>query len=103
MHFGFAKYFDGLYGPELDGRFDDKGGLITHLCAQEGFKATRGCMIGDRDNDTIAAGRNDMASIGVLWGYGDVRELNEGGATVLCRYPDELRQCVSSLMQHSTV
>ena len=99
-HFGFAEYFDGLYGSELDGRFDDKGDLISHLFAQEGFKATQGCMIGDRDNDTLAAGRNDMASIGVLWGYGDVRELNEGGATVLCGCPDELRQCVSLLMRH---
>ncbi|MBN2906989.1 MAG: HAD hydrolase-like protein [Rhodobacteraceae bacterium] len=98
-HFGFADYFDGLYGAELDGRFDDKGALIAHLFAKEGFNATQGCMIGDRDNDTRAAGRNQMASIGVLWGYGDARELRAGGATALCSHPHDLRQCVNSLMR----
>lgn len=97
-HFGFSDYFDGLYGAELDGRFDDKGDLIAHLFAQEGLLPGQGCMIGDRDNDILAASRNDLASIGVLWGYGDDAELKTSGATVLCQQPDELRDCVSLLM-----
>jgi phosphoglycolate phosphatase-like HAD superfamily hydrolase len=32
-HFGFASLLSAVYGPELDGRFDDKGDLIEHLLA----------------------------------------------------------------------
>ncbi|MAC81177.1 MAG: HAD family hydrolase, partial [Rhodobacteraceae bacterium] len=36
-HFGLDTLFDGQYGADLDGRFDDKGDLIAHILAHEGL------------------------------------------------------------------
>jgi len=32
---GLEPYFSGVYGPELEGRFDDKADLLAHLLAAE--------------------------------------------------------------------
>ena len=36
-HLSLAAYFDGVHGPELDGRFDDKGVLIARMLERERF------------------------------------------------------------------
>ena len=36
-------------------------------------------MIGDRSHDIVGASANGVASIGVLWGYGDLAELTQAG------------------------
>jgi len=89
-HFGFAAHLQGVYGAELDGRFDDKGELIAHILETRDLKSGAVCMVGDRDNDVLAARRNGVSSIGVLWGYGDAAELNGAGADRLIGTPDEL-------------
>jgi phosphoglycolate phosphatase len=89
-HFGLAPYLAGVYGAELDGRFDDKAELIAHLLETEGVAAENACMVGDREYDILAATRHGMASIGVLWGYGDEAELRRAGATALITSPGEL-------------
>lgn len=97
-HFGLRDAFDAVYGAEFDGRFDDKGELIAHLLTHEGLSAEKGVMVGDRDNDTLSAARNDMASIGVLWGFGDAEELTKGKATALCATPADLPEAVADLL-----
>jgi len=49
-------------------------------------------MIGDRRHDVEAAKAIGVDSIGVLWGYGDRRELEDEGATHIVANRDELRQ-----------
>ncbi|NDV01882.1 HAD hydrolase-like protein [Pseudoroseicyclus tamaricis] len=97
-HFGFMEYFEEIYGPDLDGRFDDKGDLIAHILHSQNLPAEEGCMIGDRANDTLAARRNALRSIGVTWGYGSHRELRENGATILCETAHQLPDKVRSLL-----
>ena len=87
---GLDQYFRKVYGPELDGTYDDKAELVTHLLAAEGVPPIAAVLIGDRAADVRAARLNGMRSIGVLWGYGSERELVEAGANVLCRTPLEL-------------
>jgi phosphoglycolate phosphatase len=98
-HFGFASYFDELYGAELDGRFDDKAELISHILLSHELKARHGCMVGDRSNDTLAARQNDMTSIGVTWGYGDRHELLGNGATALCERVEDLPDRIRSVLK----
>ena len=62
-HLGLDRYFAGVYGPELEGRFDDKIDLLAHLLATEGISAERAVMIGDRaatssPPEPIASGRS---------------------------------------------
>lgn len=89
-HFGFARLLSGVYGAELDGRFDDKGDLIEHLLAEEGVDPEQACMIGDRSHDVLAAARHGIPTIGVLWGYGSREELTQAGASVIISEPREL-------------
>lgn len=90
QHFGLAHHFRKVYGPELDGRRDDKVELVAYLLASEGVEAESAVMVGDRAADVWSAKANGVRSIGVLWGYGSERELRDAGADVLCRTPSEL-------------
>ena len=101
-HFGLAGYFAGVYGPELDGRLDDKAELIAHLLACEGLKAEGLVMIGDRANDVTAARANGVRSIGVLWGYGSRDELLAAGADAVCSTPDRLPALVAEMLGKPT-
>lgn len=92
---GLDRYFTGLYGPELTGRFDDKADLLAHLLASEQIPRHRAVMIGDRAGDVVSARANGIRSIGVLWGYGSESELEGAGADVVCRSPDDLPACLA--------
>jgi len=89
-HFGFVALLDGVYGPDLDGRFDDKGDLIAHLVETEGLAHDEVCMVGDREHDVRAASRHAIPTVGVLWGYGSREELSAAGAEVIISMPVEL-------------
>jgi phosphoglycolate phosphatase len=89
-HFGLSRHFRKVYGPELDGRREDKAELLAWLLASEGVKPQAAVMIGDREADVRAAKANGLRSIGVLWGYGSEQELLDAGADVVCRTPSDL-------------
>ena len=55
-------------------------------------------MIGDRSHDIVGASANGVASIGVLWGYGDLAELTAAGATAIAARPSELPEIVGELL-----
>jgi phosphoglycolate phosphatase len=90
LHFDLRRHFEGVYGAELDGRYDDKADLIAHMLASEGLEAGDCCMWGDRGYDVIAASRHAIPTIGALWGYGGAGELREAGAATLCASPSEV-------------
>ena len=89
-HFGLAQHFLKVYGPELDGRYEDKAELLAHLLRRESVKPEAAVMIGDRAADVRAAKASGLRSIGVLWGFGSERELIDAGADALCATPGEL-------------
>ena len=96
-HFKLDLHLGAVYGAELDGRFDDKGDLIAHLLKSEGLRAEGACMIGDRKYDVLGAHRNQVAAIGVLWGYGGEAELREAGADALCAAPGQIAATLGAL------
>jgi len=89
-HFGLARFFAGVYGAELDGRFDDKTELLAHLLDSERLLPGTTTMVGDRSHDIVAAKRNRLRSIGVSYGYGTDAELRDAGADHICASPAEL-------------
>lgn len=89
-HFGITPLLSGIYGSEPDGRFEDKAELIAHILRTERLQTRDACMVGDRKHDVIAATKNGIPTIGVLWGYGGRDELESAGATMLIQRPDEL-------------
>jgi phosphoglycolate phosphatase len=88
--FDLARHFAGIFGPELDGTRDHKWDLIAHMIAEEGVQPKTAVMIGDRENDVVAAARNGIPTVGVTWGYGSTEELETAGAARLCRTPTAL-------------
>ena len=96
-HFDLTGLFDGIYGPELDGRHDDKAELMAHIIATERISSDRAVMIGDRDNDVRAARANGVPCVGVLWGYGSAHELTQAGAHLLCEAPASLASTVRAV------
>ncbi|MEO1621279.1 MAG: HAD hydrolase-like protein [Cyanobacteria bacterium J06632_3] len=91
-HFGLADYFNGVYGPDLGGRFEDKGALLSHILSANGLVAEGSVMIGDRKSDILAAKANNVSSIGVTYGFGSYDELVSAGADAICEVPTEILQ-----------
>jgi phosphoglycolate phosphatase len=75
--FGFASLLSGVYGPELDGRFDDKGDLIGHLMATEKLSPEETCMVGDRRHDVQAASRHKVPTVRSALGLRQPRRARE--------------------------
>lgn len=94
---GLGRFFSGVYGAELEGKYDDKVNLLAHLLATEKISTESAVMIGDRAGDIVAARANRVRSIGVLWGYGSESELADAGADSLCALPSELASCLSRI------
>jgi len=96
--FGLTSVFTGIYGPDLEGRLDDKGLLIGRMIAEENIDPARTIMVGDRANDVRAAARHGIPTVGALWGYGGREELTEAGAAGLCEAPHRLLASVKELV-----
>lgn len=90
QHFSLDTRFIAIHGPELDGTRDNKADLIAHIVREHRIDVSRAVMIGDREHDMLAAGRNNMRAIGVTWGYGSAGELTSSGAATLCEAPVHL-------------
>lgn len=94
-HTGLSPYFKKVYGACLDGRFNNKAELLSHLLQQESLDKTTTLMVGDRKFDLLGAAANNMASLGVSYGFGSVEELQEYKATYIAASPAD----IASLLQ----
>lgn len=83
-HFGLTKYFDFIGAATMDETRSKKADVITYTLDNLGVNdKSKVIMIGDRHYDIDGANQNDIDSIGVLFGYGDRKELEEAGATYI--------------------
>ena len=88
-HFGMGDFIHNVYGSELDGTRATKSELLN-FAIHRNPGAERHFMVGDRRHDLIGAIANDMIPIGVAYGYGSFKELEEAGATEIAGSPEEL-------------
>ncbi len=93
-HFDLTRYFDGIHGPEFDGRFDKKTELLAHLLQHYKVAPENAVMIGDRDKDVEAAKFTGAHSLGVLWGFGNKEELHLAGASHIIEHPSQLQDAI---------
>jgi len=91
-HFALQRYFQNVYGSELDGTRANKAELIAHVLDCERIASADAVMIGDREHDIKGALANAVQPIGVLWGYGSRAELVQAGAQVLCESAELLTE-----------
>ena len=89
--YGIDKYFKDIVGSNLDGTRENKEEVISHLIEKNELKDLSNIvMIGDRKYDILGAKSVGIDSIGILYGYGVVKEFEEAGATHIIEDTKEL-------------
>jgi phosphoglycolate phosphatase len=91
-HFGLYDYLDGLFGSTMTEERTKKEDVIAYALENTGIDKADVVMIGDRNHDIIGAKLNGLASIGVLFGYGDRAELESAKADYIADTVEDLRQ-----------
>ena len=94
-HFGLYEYFTFISGATLDHKRSEKKDIITH--AINSLKLTdlsEIIMVGDRKHDVLGAKANNIKSIGVLYGYGSLEELQNAKADFIINSLDEILNIV---------
>lgn len=87
-HFKLDKYFDFIAGATMDEKRVRKADVIAYaLESCEITDLSSAIMIGDREHDVLGAKEVGLESIGVLYGYGDLEELENAGATYIVKTP----------------
>lgn len=90
-HFKMIEYFDLVVGSNLDGTLVDKGEIISYVIDYLKIKNLKEViMIGDRKYDIIGAKKNNIDSIGVLYGYGTIEELKIANPNYMINSIDQL-------------
>ena len=93
-HFGLAQYFDMICGATMGTSRSSKASVIAWLLQQCG-RAENIVMVGDTAFDVIGAKAHGIPTIGVSWGYGEVRDMEDAGAAAIARSMEELYQLLS--------
>lgn len=94
-HLNFSQYFKGIYGANLEGTRSKKADVIRHVFVEAEIEVfDEVVMIGDRLHDIIGAVENNIESIGVLYGFGDQKELEDAGATQIVADTFDLLQII---------
>lgn len=81
--FGLSPYFDYVSGSSMSENNSAKADIIRHGLSHLEIGPDEVIMIGDREHDVIGAKANGMRVAGVLYGYGDQKELLDAGADLI--------------------
>ncbi|MBQ9783056.1 MAG: HAD family hydrolase [Clostridia bacterium] len=87
-HFGLAEQFAFIGGSTMDETRTDKAEVIRYVMESAGIPRGGSVMVGDRVYDIRGGKTCGIATVGVLYGYGDRQELSE--ADRLIQTPEEL-------------
>ncbi len=93
-HFGLDRCFIEVYGPELDGRFDEKRELVGFILHQRRLDPRRTVMIGDRASDIESGRAYGTLAIGVTYGFGALDEITAAKPDRICHSPAEIAPAV---------
>jgi phosphoglycolate phosphatase len=89
-YFKIDLYFKHVTGSNLEGTLVEKEEIIKYIIEKYQLEKEKTIMVGDRKYDIIGAKNNGIDSIGVLYGYGTKKELEEVKPTYLCNHIDKL-------------
>ncbi len=83
-HFDLMQYFDYCCGATLTGERVKKPDVIRYALDTAGITDVSACvMVGDRHHDIEGAHECGMQAVGVLYGFGDRKEMEQCGADVI--------------------
>lgn len=94
-YFDLTKYFDLVAGATMDESRNKKADVIAYAIESFGITdKSRALMIGDREQDIHGAQKNGIDSLGVLYGYGDLAEHTNAGATYIAEQVEDILKYV---------
>ncbi len=96
-HFELDRFFTAVYGPELDGRFDEKRELVGFILQERCLEPRRTIMIGDRARDVESGKAHGTFTLGVTYGFGGVEEITTAGPDAICHHPGDIYPAVLRL------
>jgi phosphoglycolate phosphatase len=96
-HFGLDRFFLEVYGPELNGRFDEKCELVEFILHERSLDPRRTVMIGDRARDVESGKANGTRTIGVTYGFGSAEEIAAAAPDRICHHPGDVPPAVLNL------
>lgn len=92
-YFELSNYFSFVAGSGLDGSLHTKTDVTDYILqSNKIIDLSSVVMIGDRKHDIIGAKNVGIDSIGVLYGFGDYKELSEAGADYIVEDIPALRK-----------
>ncbi len=95
QHFGLAEHFTCIAGADMAEKRANKTAVILSAMERERITdPSQAVMIGDRRFDVEGGRGLGMATVGVLYGYGDREELTAAGADHIAATVEELRACI---------
>jgi len=90
-HLSLDGYFDFIGGSTMDETRTHKEEVIAYLLAENGITdLSQVVMIGDRKYDVAGAHSLGIRCVGVLYGFGDLAEMQEAGADAIAEDIDAL-------------
>jgi phosphoglycolate phosphatase len=101
-HLPFGASFARVYGPDAHHAHCAKAEMIAQALTDFAAHPQRSVMIGDRYFDIEGARANEVAGLGVTWGFGSVDELRAAGAQAIAHEPRELLALLDELQLAST-
>ena len=96
-HFGFTGDYAFVCGATMDEARIRKADVIRYalntleITEEEKHQVL---MVGDREHDVLGAKENGLSCMGVLYGYGDRKELEEAGADYIAKTTAEVAEII---------
>lgn len=101
-HFKLAEYFDFIGGADMEETRSRKGDVIRYVLEECGLgsgreAASKAVMVGDREHDVLGARECGLECIGVLYGYGSRKELENCKAAHVAGTVQDLEKLLLSM------
>ena len=92
-HFELSEYFDCIAGNHLNTR-DTKAKVVCYALEQLQCNPESAILVGDRMYDIIGGKTAGVNVIGVLYGYGEMQELQQYGADAIAKTPQDVVEII---------
>lgn len=97
-YFKLDGYFTDICGSCDDAKRNEKDEVIRYALEKHGITdLEQVLMVGDRKFDVIGASKCGLKCMGVLYGFGDRKELEEAGAAYIAETVEEMARSIVSL------
>ena len=96
-YFSLATYFYGIFGATMDEKLCRKDDIISLALKKMKIACDDAVMIGDRRYDIEGGHKNHLATVGVLYGYGNKDELVSAKADYVVYTVNELEKILEKI------